>query len=154
MGNSTSKIKEANTVLGSFSPAQIERRKGGWYVTWATVQKGTVSKRWSVRSGNDFFPPWSRKYPGGGTSITALSQLIRWLKGMPVLPITSWEYWASEQIKLLPKSSVEFLSVSGYPKSTPCVLCGIDLAGPLDWWSLAGVSGPCCTMRSGCKQRP
>jgi hypothetical protein len=145
--NVVGSLAMANFVLASFANAKIERRTGGWYVCW-----GDVSRRWSVRHGQDFYPPWSRKFPGGGTAITALSQLIRWLKGMPVLPITTWRYWAGDSIKLLPYSTVDIMETSGYPRESPCVLCGRPLNGPLDWWSLDGLSGPCCTMRNGCKQ--
>jgi hypothetical protein len=71
---------------------------------------------------------------------------------MPVLPITTWRYWAGDSIKLLPYSTVDIMETSGYPRESPCVLCGRPLNGPLDWWSLDGLSGPCCTMRNGCKQ--
>ena len=141
------KLKVANFVLESFATARIERRKTGWYVCW-----GDKSKRWSVRHGQDFFPPWSRQFPGGGTAITALSQLIRWLKDMPVLPISTWRYWAGDKVKLLPLSTVDIFEASGYPREAKCVLCGTVLFGALDWWSLDGVSGPCCTMHDGCRQ--
>ena len=150
----TPTVAICNRVLGSFSKAWIERRKHGWYVCWLDYEQQLVSRRWSVRHGQSFFPPWSRIYPGGGTSITALSQLIRWLDLKPVLPLATWRYWASDKIKLLPVQTVDgVLSQAGYPEITPCVLCGEPLTGALDWWSLGKISGPCCTIRSGCCQK-
>lgn len=153
------KIDCANEVLESFSVAKIVRRQaswsgkgGGWFVEWEMGGK-LYRRRWMTR-GQDFYPVWSRIYPGGGTSCTALSQLIRWLRGQPVLPISTWRYWADEQCKLLPLDAVEKLLAGGYPADTPCVLCGEKIAGSLDWWSLDGVSGPCCGWTSGCRQEP
>lgn len=83
--------------------------------------------------------------------MTALSQLIRWLQAKPVLPISVWLYW-HEHLLLLPKEAVDKLSKADYPKTANCVLCGKEIAGPLDWWSLDNISGPCCTWKNGCRQ--
>jgi hypothetical protein len=149
------KIEVANSVLKTFAnSARIERRRGGWYVCWFyhNRSRGEIAKRWSTRRGQDFYPPWSSKWIGGGTSCTALSQLVRWLREQPVLPISTWRYWASETIKLLPASAVDTLLAGGYPEKALCVLCGAEL-GSLDWWSLNGISGPCCSWTSGCRQK-
>ena len=148
-----SEIETANKVLASFFDGWIEKRKGGWYVCWNDRHRGgVIAKRWQCR-GNGFYPVWHHSYPGGGTSSTALSQLIRWLSGKPVLPISTWRYWASETCKLLDASAVDELLAGGYPKHADCVLCGNQIQGSLDWWRLDGVSGPCCGSRSGCKQK-
>jgi len=148
----TPKLDVANIVLASFFDGRIERRKGGMYVCWTDRYNGDVAKRWQCR-GQDFYPVWHHKYPGGGTSSTALSQLIRWVQGKPVLPISTWRMWASERCKLLPIEAVHQLIVGGYPQSVDCVLCKNQIEGGLDWWSLDGVSGPCCGYTSGCRQR-
>lgn len=66
-------------------------------------------------------------------------------------------YWASEGVALLRKgdaeATIDALRIAGYPQNATCVLCGVEIAGGLDWWSLGGVSGPCCGMRSGCRQK-
>jgi hypothetical protein len=134
-----------------FFDGRIEKRPGGWYVCWSNKYQGDVAKRWQCR-GQDFYPVWSHKYPGGGTSSTALSQLIRWLGGKPVLPISTWRWWASERCQLLPMESVETLFAGGYPEWSPCVLCGTRPES-IDWWSLNGVSGPCCSFTTGCRQK-
>lgn len=145
------RLEVANRALSTFSCSRIERRRGGWYVCWPS-RKGEVSRRWSCRHGQSFYPPWSRKFPGGGTACTALSQLIRWQKDEPVLPLETWRYWATETVKLLPQAAVDDLGAGGYPEKVTCVLCGMPPKG-LDWWCLDGVSGPCCSMWSGCRQR-
>lgn len=150
-----SKIETANEVLASFAKrSRIERRPNGWYVIWDLSDGRRIEKRWHCRCGQDFYPTWSQKWLGGGTSCTALSQLIRWLRGQPVLPIATWEWWANEKVKLLPMSAVAKLLDAGYPDHANCVLCGERIVGSLDWWHLDGVSGPCCGWTSGCRQNP
>jgi hypothetical protein len=144
-------IETANRVLNSFANgARIEKRSGGWYVCWST-SRGSDSRRWQTRSGQDFYPTWSHKWIGGGTSCTALAQLIRWLRGQPVLPISTWQYWSTETVKLVSPEAVEMLRAGGYPVHANCVLCGQQVTS-LDWWNLNGVSGPCCGWTSGCRQ--
>ena len=106
----------------------------------------------------DFYPVWYRQWGHGGTASTALSQLVRWIKGKPVLPLATWIYWGGEACRLLrhgngPESAIEQLKSGGYPQESNCVLCGEKLTGSLDWWSLDGVSGPCCSLRNGCQQK-
>jgi activating signal cointegrator 1 len=146
------RIDGANRVLASFAvETRIERRRGGWYVVWTRNDRPTIARRWSTR-GQGFYPPWSQLWGHGGTACTALSQLIRWLRGQPVLPISTWRYWASDRVQLLPLAAVEDLQSAGYPEHASCVLCGHKSTGSFDWWSLDGVSGPCCHWTSGCRQ--
>lgn len=145
-----SRCSTANVVLASFFDGHIEDRKGGVYVCWSNEWDGDVAKRWQCR-GQDFYPVWHHKYPGGGTSSTALSQLVRWIQGKPVLPISTWHYWSREQCKLLPEPAVRTLSEGGYPGHVNCVLCGKLIVGSLDWWHLDKVSGPCCSLTTGCR---
>lgn len=150
MNITLSQVDVANSVLSSFVKAQIEPRKGGVYVLFDYCGK-PMARRWMCR-GQDFYPVWNRYYPGGGTSVTALSQLIRWMQGRPVLPISSWRYWTSEKIGLGKPEIVDELLAGGYPEHVPCVLCKNKIEGGLDWWRLNGVSGPCCGWTSGCRQ--
>lgn len=122
--NGKERIEAANRVLRLFaSTASIEHRVGvggGYYVHWST-SRGESCKRWMTRGCQDFYPVWSTKWIGGGTSCTALAQLIRWCRGEPVLPLSTWRHWSSEQVKLLDASAVELLRAAGYPEKTPCV---------------------------------
>lgn len=150
---SESKLQAANKALSTFSNSRIERRKNGWFVCWENHSQGKMSRRWQCRSGQDFYPVWYRVWAHGGTASTALSQLIRWLQGKPVLPISCWRYWASERVKLLPATVANDLLQAGYPEHASCVLCGIEIQGSFDWWNLDGVSGPCCYYTNGCRQK-
>lgn len=148
----TTPLEVANLVLQTFFQGTIERRKGGVFVSWIGHSGKRIEKRWQCR-GQDFYPVWYRHYPGGGTSSTALSQLVRWIQRKPVLPISTWQMWASERCKLLPKDAVDLLLAGGYPQHVDCVLCQQQIEGSLDWWSLDGVTGPCCGWTSGCRQK-
>lgn len=149
------RIRAANAALAIIAErTQIERRRGGWYVKWKTYQNVEHSRRWSVQRGSDR-PPWHQKWAHGGTCKTALSQLIRWCKEEPVLPLATWQYWCSPGCYLARDRGAELcslLSDAGWPRDVPCVLCGVALTGSIDWWDLNGVSGPCCKW-GGCQQR-
>lgn len=150
-------VDVANQVLQSFAPdTRIERRRGGWYVCWTRRNGEELSRRWMTR-GQDFYPVWHREWAHGGTASTALSQLIRWMQGKPVLPLSTWKYWAGDTCKLLrhhPQDAIRLLLDAGYPEHSKCVLCGVSPIERFDWWSLDGVSGPCCSYTTGCRQKP
>lgn len=161
------RVEAANLAIASFAPgtAILIQPSGHVAVRWRSRVHGQgeppiIERRWMAR-GQDFYPVWQRLWSGGGTACTALSQLVRWVKGRPVLPISTWRYWASSKCKLLRhgddpvghegEAAISALLRAGYPERVNCVLCGLEL-GPMDWWSLGGVSGPCCGWASGCRQ--
>lgn len=149
------RLRSANAALQTFAPeTRIERRRGGWWVCWTNYRGEQLSRRWMTR-GQDFYPVWSHLWGHGGTCCTALSQLVRWSAGRPVLPLASWLYWTGPVVKLARDKGqdlVDTLRSGGYPEHVPCVLCG-DIVTKMDWWSLDGVSGPCCAWTTGCRQK-
>jgi hypothetical protein len=145
------RMDSANSVLSRFTSLSLLRKPGGIYVAWGN-RDGRYVRRWACR-GQDFYPVWTRIFPHGGTCSTAVSQLVRWIQDKPVLPLSTWRYWASDTCKLLRPSVVDDLGAAGYPSEAICVLCKQRIDGGLDWWSLKDVSGPCCSWRSGCRQQ-
>lgn len=149
------RINAANAVLDIIAQkTKINRRPGGWFVEWERYGGEVLTRRWSVRSGGHY-PPWYRHWGHGGTCTTALHQLIRWCQDRPVLPLATWHYWCSPTVYLARDRGAEvcsLLSDSGWPHAVPCVLCGIELTGSLDWWDLSGASGPSCKW-GGCRQK-
>jgi hypothetical protein len=138
------RVETANKVLGSFTRDTRLRIESGYVVVEWTNHKGRQARRWMTR-GQDFYPVWYRQWGHGGTAARALSQLVRWVQGKPVLPISTWEYWAGAPCRLLEASAVKVLAAGGYPSASPCVKCGSTIyRGGLDWWSLDGLSGPAC----------
>jgi hypothetical protein len=155
------RLAAANRMLNTFFSrssraglAEMTVEKGYVWVSWPAYQREGMreNKRWQTR-GQDFYAIWHHKYPGGGTSMTALSQLVYWVLGKPVFPIATWRYWAMPTVNLVRAADVEQLLADGYPEHVDCVLCGDRIEGGMDWWSLDGVIGPCHTMRSGCRQK-
>jgi len=147
------RLEVANKVLAMFaSDTRIESRQKGWAVTWTSEIGSRISKQWACR-GNDFYPVWNHKWARGGTASIALSQLVRWLRRLPVLPLASWRHWASDKCGLVDPKAVELLRAGGYPEQVNCVLCHQPITGPLDWWHLNDVSGPCCGRAPECRQK-
>lgn len=154
------RVDVANRVLLAFAPGTSIRLDAHGYVIvcWTCHGGEKFERRWMTR-GQDFYPVWYRHWGHGGTATTALAQLVRWIKGRPVLPLSAWRYWGSDGVALLRQqgdngaAAIEALQAAGYPDAVPCVLCRVALGSSgFDWWSLNGVSGPCCGMRSGCRQ--
>ena len=149
------RIQVANEVLKCFAPGTSLRLESGYVLVEWTNHRGPQSKRWMTR-GQDFYPVWHHSWGHGGTASTALAQLVRWVRGQPVLPISTWQYWSGDRVALLRQGNgqmaIQTLLDAGYPSQAACVLCGNNIVGGMDWWSLKGVTGPCCDMRSGCKQ--
>lgn len=152
------RIDVSNVVLQSFAPDTRLRLCPTGYiiVEWTRHNGERFERRWMTR-GQDWYPVWNRHWGHGGTACVALSQLVRWCRSRPVLPISSWRYWGGEQCDLLRQgpgadAAIAALLAGGYPERVPCVLCGLELERAGDWWSLRGVSGPCCSMRAGCRQ--
>lgn len=138
-----------NEILATFARGKLVLVNHRVAVQWGGPDPKTIkTKTWMTR-GSDFHPTW--RYPWGGTQCTAISQLIRWCQGKPVLPMASWEWWGSDKVKLVNPETLAVLRAHGYPEVTPCVLCGQPPQG-LDWWNLDGVSGPCCSHTKGCRQ--
>jgi len=155
---STDRIAASNAVLAILTKNTSIHRVGGHifvaWSNWGCAEK--IVRRWQCR-GQDFYPVWYRRWGHGGTCCTALAQLVRWSLGKTCLPLSTWKYWATPTVYLGRERGpeiVEILRAAGYPESTPCVLCGRELSGSLDWWSLKKVVGPCCSMHDikGCQQ--
>ena len=153
------RIRVSNNALKFFAgDTQLVEQDGYIYVSWRSYRTNRIcTKRWMTR-GQDFYPVWFKSWPHGGTSSTALSQLVRWCQGKPVFSISTWKYWCSPTVMLGSDKGellINELALGGYPDKMNCVLCGIELTGPLDWWSLNKVSGPCCSLfsKTGCRQK-
>lgn len=154
--NAAFRIPIANRVLDCFAPGTIISHSPGigMSVSWEG-NNGMMHRRWQTR-GQDFYPTWSNKWGHGGTACTALSQLVRWVQGKPVLPLSTWRHWFGDKCLLARDrgdEGLKHLACGKYPDEAVCVLCKQPIVGGLDWWSLNGVSGPCCGWKNGCRQK-
>lgn len=152
------RVVVANAVLALFAERTwVAHDRGFVVVNWRHFTGELLARRWMTRGGQSFYPVWSRKWGHGGTRCTALSQLVRWIQGKPVLPMSTWRYWAGDRVGLGRERGpeiVRLLTEGGYPLQSQCVLCGCDLLQGLDWWHLDKLSGPCCNSHNGCRQIP
>lgn len=150
------RMRVANEVLGIIADQTWLTFSGGYAtVNWRQSNGDLFARRWITRGGQSFYPIWSNKWGHGGTCCTALSQLVRWVQGKPVLPMSTWRYWTGERVALGRERGVEIVQLltdGGYPEHVKCVLCEREIQGGLDWWHLGDVSGPCCSCHSGCRQ--
>lgn len=146
----------ANGALKCFAAdTEIVNRSSGLAVRWQQSGR-SIERRWQLQRGSDTYPIWHRNWGHGGTATTALSNLIRWIRGQPVVPLTTWRYWSTKTVYLMREKGdecCELLAAAGWPAVASCVLCG-RVVERFDWWHLGKVSGPCCHYRSGCRQRP
>lgn len=147
------RMRAANEALKAFAgDTWLTFGHGHIVVSWRD-SRGLNERRWMTR-GQSFYPVWYDRWCHGGTACTALALLVRWIQGKPVYGIGSWRWWASERVKLIrDMTAIDRLVAAGYPEKHLCVLCGIEPTS-LDWWSLDGVSGPCCGWTTGCRQKP
>ena len=150
------RLTVANRVLellraGYSVPVWLKFKGRRAFVCWE--YHGNNCVQWVTR-GNDFYPTWhGRRGPWGGTTSTAMSQLIYWCQGKAVLPLSSWQYWCGPTVLLGREKGDEIVTTlqdGGYPVAVTCVVCGKPPVG-MDWWSLNGVSGPCCRHADGCR---
>lgn len=86
----------------------------------------------------------------GGTEAAAVAQLARWIRGQTRRPIQWWMYCYKQGLGKI--KTVGILLRNGYADAkTSCVLCG-NATEQWDWWSLDGVTGPCCSFGK-CQRR-
>ncbi len=154
---STTKLESANQALECFAEGtRLDLVTGqGVVVTWKQSSGKLMSRRWAT-CGQSFYPTWHYHWGHGGTATTALAQLVRWIRGQPVLPMATWRMWVGDRCQLARSRDFECLQAlrdGGYPEVANCVLCEQPITGGMDWWYLDKVSGPCCSMHSGCKQK-
>lgn len=152
------RLEVANAALAIFAgDTSIFLRGKRVCIRWKTYRGEILERQWVVRGGQSFYPTWSHTWGHGGTCCTALSQLVRWIQGRPVLPMSSWRYWCSPTVYLARQRGDELIATladAGYPVEAHCVLCGNVIQGGLDWWNFKNVSGPCCGWTTGCRQQP
>lgn len=147
----SSRISVALSALDTFAPGvklYMGRRelRMSWDIRLTIPPRHDFPAR--LRTKGDIPEFGQEVFPGGGTSLQALGQLIRFIRDLPRLPIDTWKYWSGSKVQLCTPHTVELLVGAGWDADgkTTCVLCGsVKFKGGLDWWGLDGVTGPCCS---------
>jgi hypothetical protein len=136
--NSASIISEANEVLDTFAPGCVlECRRS------RLILKSLYGENAIILGRDGRWPTFRYGRHGlGGTQALGIGQLARWIRGLSRVPAyTFWGWFGSK--------TADLLNASSYPNpdATKCVRCGKRAPG--DWWSLDGVTGPCCARGCG-----
>lgn len=136
------RLEVVNKVLAEFAPGTVVKKEGsqGWTVHWTNYRGIEITRRWQVRRGGSFYPVWSKLWAHGGTCCAALTQLMRWLQGRSVLPLSTWRYWKSNGLAIS-CDSIESLARAGYPDRAVCIHCGEQISNGFDWYDLGKISG-------------
>lgn len=135
------RIQIANEILATFVPITLYRRGPRLRMKW-----GRYDLPADLRGDGSLPRYGERQRPCGHTGLTALAQLIRYTRNWTRLPLITWEYWASDTIRLCDAETLRLIRNCDYgnPTKTCCVRCGTTDFKGLDWWSLDGVTGPSC----------
>ena len=154
------RLATANAALQCFVPdTRLELRNGRVFVCWENYRGKPASRMWMTRGGS-FYPMWSHKWAHGGTCTIAMAQLVRWVRGLTVLPMTTWEYWVGERVGLAgwrgkdkQEELLATLRNAGYPLVSTCIFCGKSPIGRFDWYSYRGKEGTVCLPMCEAKHR-
>ena len=139
------KLKVANEVVKTIGNKTckfvVEQNK--LYLSWEADTR-FYKKLCRLQSGSHYFyaGTFRRNLGIGGTGESAMVQLVRWIKGLNVLPLSQWQYWASPSIELwqnndVAKQVIALLTEAGYPAEPVCIFCGKKPPNGYDWWSLS-----------------
>lgn len=137
----------ANLVLDTFVPGvMMYEGEYGLRMSWDNRKQPRHDFAARLRSDGSWPLYGYNVRPSGGTAYQGIAQMIRYVRDLPRLPLLTWEYWSGDSVKLCTPRTLELLKSSDYSKKTNCVLCGSsEWKRGLDWWSLDGKIGPCCS---------
>jgi hypothetical protein len=106
------KLTAANEVLAIFAPGTaISQGDRGWVVSWTNHKGIEIVRKFSTKSGGISFPVWHRKWGYGGTSCQALTSLVRWLQERPTSPLSKWEQWTGDLVRLGGNQRAEIVEI-------------------------------------------
>ena len=145
------RIEVSNEILDTFVPGVVLYWKKNFLrMSWDNRKKKALYDFPAHLRSDGSWPRYGyHNRPTGGTGFQALAQIIRFTRDLSRLPIFTWEYWASEKVKLGNEKTLRLLRESDYgnPLKPCCILCGsIKFEKRIDWWSLDGKIGPSCYM--------
>lgn len=147
------RLQTANNIMGLLfpepTPMRLTVHNNRINLFWIDYKGESHEKKWECRHGS-WYPTIHKKVPTGGTHITAISQLVNWVRDRPVLPVPTWEHWCSDTVGMKPKDEIlSILRNSDYPQKYECQWCGSPKN--LDWYDFGKHSGLGCRHSSRCE---
>lgn len=151
------RLREANAVLRLMgSRTQLEDGPGGLAAVWTGPGGKPRRARWVPRSRGSDYPSCSDRLPHGGTMTVATMELTRWVRGIPIRPLGTWERWCGPQVGMKP-AVLDAVRAMGWPAQVPCVFCGRLLGAGVPWDHFDHRKypvGPGCWYTEGCRGEP
>lgn len=145
----TARLATAQAMLKAIAPhVSMEWDRGFWF-SWESLGK-PVRLKWRAQSQGSDYPVWYNRRPFGGTCCRAVTQLMHWVRGKPVVPLRVWRYWCGKEVGMNAEA-VWLATAAGWPEDVPCVFCRktITPADRFDWYDCFGRDGPGCV--PGCE---
>jgi hypothetical protein len=103
-----------------------------------------IVRQWQTQARSDSFPVFGNKWAHGGTHCNALCQLARWSQGRNVHPLSIWQHWLGDTVKLgidgNREKILELLN-ENWPHDVDCIKCGQKIVGRYDWFGSGEKSG-------------
>ncbi len=152
----TERLRQANAILKVYASQCRLEWDHGIYIAWTDHNDKPHRLRWFPNSRGSDFPTISDRVPFGGTCCCATMELTRWVRGLPVRPLSMWQGFCSKTVGMNPEAlrlAIEF----GWPEQVRCVFCRrlVGNGVPWDHYDLKGYAvGPGCWYTEGCKGQP
>lgn len=148
-GINPDRLKVMQDLMPFFEKSLTVRFDRGFRFSWDSFDRSRRELLWRQRRGSHY-PMSYRPLPFGGTGVLIISQLIRWVRELPVAPLACWHGWCSETIGFA-KAALPIVIQAGWPEEVPCIFCGKQLGrGRWDWFDYRdGLAGPGCHHSQG-----
>lgn len=130
--------------------------RGFWFHWTSRYSQKSYRHKWIPQKGNQY--PANHVFPWGGTMCLLITQMIRWAKHMPVVPLSVIDHWFGPKVQLGDTQAFELICFAGWPESVNCVMCGRPLTDRRDWYDWSGIGVNCsglgCHSSVGCQGKP
>lgn len=138
------RLAVSQQVIATIHPGVAMDWRSGFWFTWESRGK-RVCRRWVASSAGSDFPKWYHHAPFGGTCCRAFTQLMRWCRDDPVIPLRCWRYWCSPTVNL-GAAALPLIESAGWPENVPCIGCGRAIlpSERFDEYDRGNVCGPGC----------
>jgi hypothetical protein len=121
MSLNNERFAQAQAALALIYPNIAMTFDRGFVFEWECCGS-KFKRRWVASSYGSDFPKWHNQSFCGGTGSRVLTQLMRWVRGQPILPLAFWEQ-ASGPNYLNNPNVYDLVRSFGWLVIVPCVFC-------------------------------